>query len=150
LTGKVRDTMKKTLQFLGFKKTKTRKKFDYYFIKGFTLVEIIGAIVLLTVIGLIIYPVINNLISDSKDDLYKKQIEELERISNTWVAKNYKKLKLEAGYSYNLSFEELKEAGLISEQHIKNPKTGELLEGCITLSYNSENKNYDIKYAPEC
>ena len=54
--------MKKTLQFLGFKKTKTRKKFDYYFIKGFTLVEIIGAIVLLTVIGLIIYPVINNLV----------------------------------------------------------------------------------------
>ena len=90
--------------------------------KGFTLVEIIGAIVLLTVIGLIIYPVINNLISDSKDDLYKKQIEELERISNTWVAKNYKKLKLEAGYSYNLSFEELKEAGLISEQHIKKSK----------------------------
>ena len=118
--------------------------------KGFTLVEIIGAIVLLTVIGLIIYPVINNLISDSKDDLYKKQIEELERISNTWVAKNYKKLKLEAGYSYNLSFEELKEAGLISEQHIKNPKTGELLEGCITLSYNSENKNYDIKYDSKC
>ncbi|MBS5778940.1 MAG: prepilin-type N-terminal cleavage/methylation domain-containing protein, partial [Acholeplasma sp.] len=113
--------MKKTLQFLGFKKTKTRKKFDYYFIKGFTLVEIIGAIVLLTVIGLIIYPVINNLINDSKDDLYKKQIEELERISNTWVTRNYKKLKLEAGYSYNLSFEELKEAGLISEQHIKNP-----------------------------
>ena len=30
--------------------------------KGFTLVEIIGAIVLLTVIGLIIYPVINNLV----------------------------------------------------------------------------------------
>ena len=118
--------------------------------KGFTLVEIIGAIVLLTVIGLIIYPVINNLISDSKDDLYKKQIEELERISNTWVTKNYKKLKLEAGYSYNLSFEELKEAGLISEQHIKNPKTGELLEGCITLSYNSENKNYDIKYDSKC
>ena len=118
--------------------------------KGFTLVEIIGAIVLLTVIALIIYPVINNLISDSKDDLYKKQIEELERISNTWVTRNYKKLKLEAGYSYNLSFEELKEAGLISDQHIKNPKTGELLEGCITLSYNSENKNYDIKYAPEC
>ena len=104
----------------------------------------------MTIIGLIIYPVINNLISDSKDDLYKKQIEELERISNTWVAKNYKKLKLEAGYSYNLSFEELKEAGLISEQHIKNPKTGELLEGCITLSYNSENKNYDIKYDSEC
>ena len=74
--------------------------------KGFTLVEIIGAIVLLTVIALIIYPVINNLISDSKDDLYKKQIEELERISNTWVTRNYKKLKLEAGYSYNLSFEE--------------------------------------------
>ncbi|MBS5778796.1 MAG: hypothetical protein KIC82_05060, partial [Acholeplasma sp.] len=62
----------------------------------------------------------------------------------------YKKLKLEAGYSYNLSFEELKEAGLISEQHIKNPKTGELLEGCITLSYNSENKNYDIKYDSKC
>ena len=33
-----------------------------FWVKRFTLVEIIGAIVLLTIIGLIIYPVINNLV----------------------------------------------------------------------------------------
>lgn len=39
--------------------------------KGFTLIEII-AIILLSVIVLITYPVINNLITESKEKLYEK------------------------------------------------------------------------------
>lgn len=77
--------------------------------RGFTLIEIIAIIILLSVIALITYPVINNLITDSKEKLYEKQINELERLSNTWVTKNINKLKTKDGYVYDLSFEELNE-----------------------------------------
>ena len=128
----------------------SRDNNSFYTKKGFTLIEIIAIIILLSVIALITYPVINNLITDSKDDLYNKQITELERLANTWAAKNVKKLKMEEGYSYNLSFDELHEQGLIPEEQIKNPKTGEPLEGCIRLVYNLSNKNYDIFYDETC
>lgn len=40
--------------------------------KGFTLIEIIAIIILLSVIVLITYPVINNLITENKEKLYEK------------------------------------------------------------------------------
>ena len=40
--------------------------------KGFTLIEIIAIIILLSVIVLITYTVINNLITESKEKLYEK------------------------------------------------------------------------------
>ena len=53
--------------------------------KGFTLIEMLAIIILLSVIALITYPIINNVVSDSKDEIYDKQISELVRLSNTWV-----------------------------------------------------------------
>ena len=66
--------------------------------KGFTLIEMLAIIILLSVIALITYPIINNVVSDSKDEIYDKQISELVRLANTWVTKNTNKLKTEEGY----------------------------------------------------
>ena len=120
------------------------------FYYGFTLIEVIAIIILLSVIALITYPVINNLISDSREDLYNKQISELERLSDTWVTKNLNKLKLEDGYSYNLSFSELYESGLLSSEIVKNPKTGNNLEGCIRVVYKASDKEFGTKYDSTC
>ena len=118
--------------------------------KGFTLIEIIAIIILLSVIALITYPVINNLIINSKDELYEKQISELVRLSNTWTTKNIKKLKMTDGYTYNLSFEELYEQGFVSDKQVKNPKTGENLPGCMKITFNSTNNGYDVSYDEGC
>ena len=118
--------------------------------KGFTLIEIIAIIILLSVIALITYPVINNLITESKEKLYEKQINELERLSNTWVTKNTNKLKTEEGYTYDLSFEELNEQGFTSDKQIKNPKTGKNLTGCMKVTYNSSKNGYDVAYDEGC
>ena len=118
--------------------------------KGFTLIEIIAIIILLSVIALITYPVINNLITESKEKLYEKQISELERLSNTWVTKNTNKLKTEEGYTYDLSFEELNEQGFTSNKQIKNPKTGKNLTGCMKVTYNSSKNGYDVAYDENC
>ena len=118
--------------------------------KGFTLIEIIAIIILLSVIALITYPVINNLITESKEKLYEKQISELERLSNTWVTKNTNKLKTEEGYTYDLSFEELNEQGFTSDKQIQNPKTGKNLTGCMKVTYNSSKNGYDVAYDEGC
>ena len=118
--------------------------------RGFTLIEIIAIIILLSVIALITYPVINNLITDSKEKLYEKQINELERLSNTWVTKNINKLKTKDGYVYDLSFEELNEQGFTSDKQIKNPKTGKNLTGCMKVTYNSSKNGYDVAYDESC
>ena len=118
--------------------------------KGFTLIEIIAIIILLSVIALITYPIINNLITDSKDELYDKQISELVRLSNTWVTKNITKLKMIDGYTYNLSFDELYEQGFVSDEQVKNPKTGQNLPGCMKVTFNSTNNGYDVSYDERC
>lgn len=118
--------------------------------KGFTLIEIVAIIILLSVIALITYPIVNNLINDSREDLYDEQIHELLRLSNAWVAGNASKLKNENGYSYALSFEELASQGYIVEENVRNPKTGERFPGCIMVTYNSISSSYDVNYDENC
>ena len=118
--------------------------------KGFTLIEIVAIIILLSVIALITYPIVNNLINDSREDLYDEQIHELLRLSNAWVAGNASKLKNENGYSYVLSFEELASQGYIVEENVRNPKTGERFPGCIMVTYNSISSSYDVNYDENC
>ena len=118
--------------------------------KGFTLIEIVAIIILLSIIALLTYPVINSLIGSSREDLYDKQINELVRLSNAWLAGNAIDLNAKEGFVYDLSFKELAEQGYIVEEDIKNPKTGEMLPGCMKVAYNSANLNYDISYDEEC
>ena len=118
--------------------------------KGFTLIEIMAIIILLSVISIIIYPVINNTISKSKDDLYDQQIEELVRLSNAWVAGNAIDLVPKEGFTYDLTFEELATQGYIVEKDIINPKTGEVFPGCMKVTYNSVDSNYNVSYDEAC
>lgn len=55
---------------------------------GFTLIEILAIIILLSVLALVTYPIINGVINDSRKDLYDKQIDELERHTRTWISEN--------------------------------------------------------------
>ena len=118
--------------------------------KGFTLIEIMAIIILLSVISIIIYPVINNTISKSEDDLYDQQIEELVRLSNAWVAGNAIDLVPKEGFTYDLTFEELATQGYIVEKDIINPKTGEVFPGCMKVTYNSVDSNYNVSYDEAC
>ena len=110
----------------------------------------LAIIILLSVIALITYPIINNVVSDSKDEIYDKQISELVRLSNTWVTKNMDSLEIKNGYKYYLSFNELFEQGFVSKEDIINPKTGENLLGCMVVTYNSLTDGFDVEYDESC
>ena len=62
--------------------------------KGFTLIEIIGIIILLALIGLLVYPTVIRIIGDSKEELYQKNISEIERMAANWTSINEDQLPL--------------------------------------------------------
>lgn len=118
--------------------------------KGFTLIEIIAIIILLSVIALIVYPVVNGIINNNKDKLYDKQIEELRRHTKSWVTENLDSINLIDGYTRNVTFQELYEAGFITDSDVKNPKTSESLSGCMTIVYDSSITGFNVTYNENC
>ena len=58
--------------------------------KGFTLIEMIGAIILLGTLSLLIIPIVNKNIKQSKEKLYIAQIEEIKLATEKWAYKNMK------------------------------------------------------------
>ena len=82
--------------------------------KGFTLIELIGVIILLGIIALITYPIVGAVIEESQQKAYEKQISELERLSYTWITRNLNKLTKDESIEYKLNFSELNDSGLVS------------------------------------
>ena len=91
--------------------------------KGFTLVELLAVLVILGLLGLIVIPLVDNILKDSREDLYNIQIKNIEEGARDWAAKNPLILP-EKGESTKKTIAELEEEGFI-EMDIKNPKTKE-------------------------
>lgn len=92
--------------------------------RGFTLVELLSVLVILGLLGLIVVPVVDKLIQDSRNDMYEVQIKNIEDGARNWAAKNPLNLP-EENNSITKTIEELETEGLI-ELDIKNPKTNEV------------------------
>ena len=118
--------------------------------KGFTLVELLAVIVLLAIIALITYPNIIGVVEGNKETLLARQIAELEKQSRTWVIEEGGSLQRTDGFVYELTFEELYQAGLISSPTIINPVDRQPLAGCMILAFNGEINNFEITYDEEC
>lgn len=118
--------------------------------KGFTLIELLATIIILALIALVTYPIIDNIVSDSREDLYVKQIDELERHANTWVTKNINSLRMEPRYVRKITYVDLKNESLIADANVKDPRTGDPLPGCVLAIWNSEVTNFDVQYDEDC
>lgn len=117
--------------------------------KGFTLIEIIGIIILLALIGLLVYPTVIRIIGDSKEELYQKNISEIERMAANWASINEDKLPTIDKRGYYLKLDEMKEGGFIDGDVI-NPKTGEPLDGCVGIIYDKSKNRHNYKYYDDC
>lgn len=90
--------------------------------KGFTLTELLAVITLLGLLSLIVVPVVDKLIKDSEDDLYKTQIENIEASAKNWASENIFSLPENTGEYVDKTICDLEQAGFL-EVDMKNPKT---------------------------
>lgn len=112
--------------------------------KGFTLVELLAAIILLGAISLLIVPIINDEIEESREKAYNVQIEEIKKAASDWAINNTSLLPIVENDTITINLNTLKQADLI-QMDIKDPRTSELFPNVnITISRYSNNYIYYV------
>ena len=113
--------------------------------KGFTLVEIIGVIVLMGLVITIGSTTINNIKNVSREKLYNEQINRLVSVSKTWAIENTNKMPSTIGDTYQVGIDRLVEEGYLKSNEIIDVRDNSKITGCVEIAYNSVN-SYDYSY----
>ncbi len=97
---------------------------------GFTLVELLAVIIILSLLALLASTAIVKLLGESKNDLYETQILAIEEAAKIWAADNLNKLPDIEECKY-LTLEDLKEAGTLDSNVIDARTLEELSDDMI-------------------
>ena len=114
--------------------------------KGFTLIELIGVIVIVALLALLITPLVNNVLTSSKSKLYKNTLKNIELSAKDWFIDedNIEKLPGNVENCY-INLSELKSEGVV-DLDIKNPETGNPLDDTqINVLVKKVGKSYEFK-----
>ena len=108
--------------------------------KGFTLVELMGVIVLLSILIIIAVPAITGTIKSGKEDLYKSQLKTIETAAKNWASdeENISKLP-ESGKCISITLATLKRGSYV-DLDIKNPKTDQPFDDNMLITITRDGK----------
>ena len=115
--------------------------------KGFTIIELVVVIVLLSLIGLFTFPSISKTLNDRKEALYNVQIENIKASADNYINKN----KL---LNYNdkivITLCQLKQEGFVDEA-LKNPITGNYFpdDSKVYVTKKEDGNEYVFEYGTE-
>lgn len=114
--------------------------------KGFTLVELLAVITVFAILIIIILPRVSKHIDDSKEDLYKTQIDSIERATKDYLLSDRGKEERKRAQERTIYIElaKLQEYDYLEKEKIKNPLDGEIMNGVIRVTY--RNNNYVFEY----
>lgn len=118
--------------------------------RGFTLIEVMAAIVILGLIVLVTYPLISKIIITNKQKLYSEQIHSLEDLARRWAVNNDLLLPDNKNDVYKLYLTQLYAEDYVEYEDIKNPITNEQLNGCILIRLNDVENKYIYTYQEDC
>lgn len=110
--------------------------------KGFTLIELVGVIIILGVIAAITIPIVDKSIKESKETLYNAQIENIIESAKAWMSDNAVGMPYELS-SFTLTLGELQDDGY-ADKDIENPRTGGYFGRSTTIVVTNENGS--LKY----
>lgn len=108
--------------------------------KGYTLVELLAVLVILSIIVVLVFPTVNNVLFQSKDTVYQTQINKILNASYDFSLKNMEYLP-EYNKSAYITLGELKYNGLIPFD-LTNPDTNNYFEDNLVISIKNVGTNY--------
>lgn len=114
--------------------------------KGFTLVELLCVIIIIAVISVIVFPMVAGHINDSKEELDKVQISDLEAAAEKWSINNLDKMDKYHINDIIVTIAYLKQEGYLEKDTILKPSTKEEMDGVVLIRYNFNTKQYSYKY----
>lgn len=102
--------------------------------KGFTLIEILGVILLLAIILVIAIPKVINILDQSKQNLYDSTISEIERVTSQYLTSNPN--EVEDTLPFNVTVTTLCNANYL-DCPIKNPIDNSDIDGYVEVNLDS-------------
>lgn len=99
--------------------------------RGFTLVELLAVIVILSLLALLTSTAVTKLVSDAKNDLSQTQVQLIKSAADTWMADNLNKVPSEGSCAY-LTLKDLKYYGLL-DNNILDPKNSQQISDDLRI-----------------
>ena len=109
--------------------------------KAFTLVELLGVIVLLGILGVVIIPKVGDSISNSREKAYETQLASIKKGVIDFLAENTE--VLETNNTITIKLGTLKQGGYLPV-NIKNPKTRKNFSNESLITITKTGEKYDI------
>lgn len=113
--------------------------------RGFTLIELMGVLIILGVLSLIIIPIVSNVLKEQKQKQYDQQIANIELMAKNFGSDNLVILPSEDGESMDITLGQLKSMGYV-EKNIINPITEEEISNCARVTITKSGQNYNYAY----
>lgn len=120
--------------------------------KGFTLVELLAVIIVISIVSLIIFPVVTKQITKSKQDLYNIQVENIIKAAKDMVLDNRDLIDENHIVPTLISVEEMQSAtnkkgvNYLEEGTIKSPLDQSVMNGTVIITYDESSKGYKYEY----
>lgn len=92
--------------------------------KGFSLIELMGIVILLSIISILVIPSIDSALRDFKNKSYNSQLQTIKLAANDWSTDNLGKYAMDDGQVVTIVLGQLKSGGYLEEELI-NTKTNE-------------------------
>lgn len=107
--------------------------------KAFTLVELMGVIIILGIIAVIIIPTVNRDLKKAKETLYQSQVKNIENGASNWSVDHIGLLSETS--IIKLTLWQLKQDGYVKDD-ITNPKTDEYFPNDMVVNISYKNGDY--------
>ena len=112
---------------------------------GFTLVELLGVIVILGIIATITVPLIQRTIIENTEEAYNDQVTSFERAAKNYAASDVYNMTNCQTKICTISLKELQEKGYLQSGDIVNPITDENfdMDNVVDITYDGDTFSYN-------
>jgi prepilin-type N-terminal cleavage/methylation domain-containing protein len=114
--------------------------------RAFTLIELMAVVIILGIITTLTVVSVNFSVKSSREKLYLEQIKRLEAGVSDWANNNSSLLPTDSEGIVFFSISRLKDEGIADSEIIIDPRNDRELDGCMTIKYDINNKQYEYKY----
>ena len=114
---------------------------------GFTLIELLGVLIILAIIALITFPIIDNVLTNSRQQAYQRSIDGIIEASKMYVTSQG---QVPDTNTKQLSLQTLINSGFLEDKDIIDPRNNENMTGCVVYMWDNSTNQYKYQYSEEC
>lgn len=119
--------------------------------KGYTLIELLGVIIILAVLIVLIFPSLINFIKNSSNDVDELTLDLIYNASNLYISEHSNDFSMKKGYRYIIELKELVAEGFLNSPIILSSSDDDITaDKCIQVIVTNDEYQYELKDSGQC